>query len=213
MDTSKVYAVLNYFYENADVRIRDRPFMGSPYALIFAYFCYILLITKILPKFMENRKPVDYTKYMTIVDGILCTRSAYFLVNGSFVWISYYSWTCQPIDLSGSWEADLMMNISYQFAVSKFLYTLQSVVFVASKRTSPVATYLLIHHTIFPLLIWVGANYYPGGHVTFVGFINSIVHFSVTAMRLICYFFPKCFLRDYRKSIDVGLHVSMDILW
>lgn len=32
------------------------------------------------------------------------------------------------------------------------------------------------HHTVMPMISWGATKYYPGGHGTFVGVINSFVH-------------------------------------
>jgi len=208
MNTTQIREALNIFYDNGDTRIRDKLLMGNPYAIVLCYLFYVLFITKILPKFMEKRDPIDYSKFMFYVDSILCLRSFYFLINGAYMWFFLYNWICQPKDLSGSWVSNYEVRICHEFVVSVFIYTLQSVVFVMCKKSTPVATYLLIHHTIFPITLWIGANFYPGGHGTFAGFINAIVHFSVTAMRIITTMFPKSSLKNYRKAIDVNLHVS-----
>lgn len=210
MNTSESAVIqwLSFFYDHADTRIRDWPFMGSPYAIILAYALYVLLIVKILPKLMENRKALSYNVTMSIVDGILCLRSSYFLICSIYIWFSYFNWRCQPIDDADSWLGQNVAKLSYQFVITKFVYTLQSVVFVVSKKKSPVATYLLIHHTIFPLMLWLGVNFYPGGHITFVGFVNSFVHFTVTGMRLIGLVFRSQTFKHYRRLIDIDLHVS-----
>lgn len=209
MNTSSIFNTLvNAFYDDADERIRDKIFMGYPYQIIVAYVFYLVIILWLLPLICEYFKPLNYRKCMTIVDVILCLRAFYFLVNFSYLWFFEYNWICQPIDRSGSWLSNFELNISYQYVILKFLYTLQSFVFVVSKKNSPVATYLLVHHTIFPIMLWMAANFYPGGHSTFIGFINSFVHFSVTGMRILTVAFPNLNIGKKQKSLDIGLHVS-----
>ncbi|XP_070497885.1 very long chain fatty acid elongase 7-like [Chironomus tepperi] len=207
MNATTISDALNIFYDNGDKRIRDKLFMGNPYAIVFCYMCYVILIQKILPKFMEKRDPFDYGKLMFYTDAILTLRSFYFLINGAYLWFFIYNWICQPEDLSGSWLSNYEVRICHEFVVSVFIYTLQSVVLVMCKKSNPVATYLLIHHTIFPIMLWVGANFYPGGHGTFAGFINAFTHFHTSGMRVVTTIFPKSSLNKYRKSIDVKLHI------
>jgi hypothetical protein len=154
------------FYDNADPRIRDKLFMGSPIEIVLAYLCYVFLITYILPKFMENRKPFDFKKLYGYVDKILFLVESYFLCWGLFGWIFVYNWICQPFDNSESVYGLLAAKLCWQFLMSKFVYMLQSVPHILSKRKTPAATFMLLHHTIFPLMIWVEVNYYPGGHVS-----------------------------------------------
>lgn len=210
MNRSQVEKVFSAFYDNADPRLRDWPLMGSPVPIISIYLIYVLVILKILPKFMENRKPLDYKKFMLIVDMILCARSSYFTYLGIEAWFFYaYSWRCQPkfTDPNIAQSHKEVLNC-YLFVVTKFLYTLQSVVFVMCKKQSSVSTYLLIHHATFPLLLWIGTNFYPGGHATFIGSINAVVHFCVTGMRIISTIWPSESFIKYSKIVDVRMHVS-----
>ena len=211
MNTTQILAILNIFYDNADERIRDKLFMGNPFAIFTVYFYYVVFIVVVLPKYMENRKAINYRKFMTCVDVILCMRSTYFLINFVYLWLFEYNWSCQPIDRSSSWLSKYELRICYEFVVTKFFYILQSFVFVMCKKKSPVASYLLIHHAMFPMMLWTCANFYPGGHILFIGFINSIVHFSVTAIRIVAVIFPDFFAVKYFKSMDVTLHVSCGI--
>ncbi|KAL7027813.1 hypothetical protein ACKWTF_005603 [Chironomus riparius] len=208
MNTSQIDDVLNFFYSHADERIRDKLFFGNPYAIIAVYICYIVIISYLLPKLMKNKNPVNYRIFMSCVDVILWTRSCYFFSNGFYMWFFKFNWSCQPINQTDSWLSNYEMMICYQFVVTKFVYTLQSVVFVMCKKDKSVGTYLLIHHSIFPLMLWVGANFYPGGHVVFVGFINSIVHLTGATMRIISAIYHESSIRKYSKILDVYMHVS-----
>lgn len=153
------------FYEHADHRIRDRLFMGTPYTLIFIYLCYVVIITYVIPKFMENRKPFSFTKMWNFVDVLIFFMSGYITACSFYGWFHLYNWICQPIDLSDSADAYFAVDTCYYFLLLKFVYTLQSAAYALSKRKGPVATYILIHHTLFPLMVWSVINYYPGGHV------------------------------------------------
>lgn len=210
MNRSEISSAWNFFYEKSDVRIRDKWLMGSPYGLALAYSCYVIFIVKLLPKFMENRRPLNYRKAMTFVDVLLWIRSCYFLYYSSYLHFFVYNWKCQPLDRSSSWLSNTEIKMSYQFVITKFLYILQSVVLVACKRNNSVAKYILIHHATFPFILWIGANFYPGGHAFFIGLVNSFVHLCVTSMRIFSTFsHNKEFVR-IAKKVDVLLHVSFD---
>lgn len=166
------------FYEHADPRIRDRLFMGSPFNLCFFYLCYVVVIVYVIPTFMENRKPFNFTKMWNFVDVLIFLMSGYITIGSCYIWFFRFNWLCQPIDRSDSFDAILVLNTSYHFLLMKFVYTLQSAAYALSKRDSSVATYILMHHTLFPLMIWGVINYYPGGHVRiFSSFVSLIVKF------------------------------------
>lgn len=209
MNGSEISSITNFFYENSDYRIRDRLFMGSPYGLIAAYSVYVIFIVKILPKIMENRNPLDYRKCMSAVDVILWIRSCYFLCYASYLHFFVYNWKCQPLNRSDSWLSDMEIELSYTFVITKFIYVLQSVVLVTCKRNNSVATYILIHHSTFPLILWIGANYYPGGHAFFIGLVNSFVHLSGATMRILSAIFHQSRYVKVAKKVDIYMHVSV----
>lgn len=159
------YDLHNFFYKNADPRIRDKLFMGSPFALISIYLIFVIVIIYVIPKFMEYRKPFSFKKIWNFTDILIFLMSGFLLVKCSYGWLYLYNWICQPIDLSDSFDAQFALEGCYQFLMLKFVYMLQSAAYALSKRKCPVATYILIHHALFPIMIWSVVNYYPGGHV------------------------------------------------
>jgi len=208
MNTSQISEIFDIFYNNADDRIRDKIFMGSPYILILIYLFYVLFIVKILPKFMENRKPLNYDVLMSSLDAILCVVACYFFLHALFAWMYLYNWTCQPIDQSDVWLSNIEIRLSHAFLMSKFLYIPQSIVLIICKKDSPFATYLLYHHTLFPIMLWFGINFYPGGHATFIGLINSFVHVNTTVMRFMTIKYPKTGFRTHQRLFHILLNVS-----
>jgi GNS1/SUR4 family len=58
----------------------------------------------------------------------------------------------------------------------KASYILESVQAELTNRSFMKAEHMLIHHIIVPIMAWIIANYYPGGHVTIDGVINSFGH-------------------------------------
>lgn len=210
MNTSQVIHVLNFFYDHADERIRDKFLMGSPYAIIFIYVTYVLIILKILPRFFEDRKPLNYQKIITCLDVVLTMRSSYFLIHGIYLWFYVYDWVCQPNDKSGSWLSDLEVELSHQFVISEFLLIFQSVVCVICKKNDSVATYMLVHHSVVPILLWFGTNYYPGGHGFFLGWVNSIEHTVSMTVRIIYVGFNLTCIKNYVKQFFMCTQVSFN---
>lgn len=209
MNKSEIYNLFSIFYEIADERIRDKFLMGSPYAIIIVYLFYIVFIEMIFKKFMKNRKSQwNYRKLMSYLDVLLVIRAVYFLTYATYGWFFVYNWICQPLDRNNTWISKFELKLCHEFLITKFLYTFQSVIFVLCKKRTSVGYYLLIHHTIFPIMLWIGVNYYPGGHVTFIGFINSFVHLNTIIIRLVVTNFTTVWLKKHCRSLHVGFHVS-----
>lgn len=208
MNTSQVNSVVNFFYENADKRIRDRFLMGNPYQVLLIYASYAIFCGKVLPIVMKNQKPWNYRILMTVVDLLVWLRSLYFATFGSYAFGLVYSWRCQPVDLSDTWAGNTAVDNGHYYVVSQLIYMLQSVVFVTCKKDKSVGTYLLLHHMLFPISIWLGVNFHPGGHPYFIGFVNSVVHFIVTSIRLHAAVYSNGIVSKKAKKMDVYAHVS-----
>jgi len=50
------------------------------------------------------------------------------------------------------------------------------VFFVLRKKEKQITFLHMYHHTVMPMISWACTKYYPGGHGTFIGVINSFVH-------------------------------------
>lgn len=69
-----------------------------------------------------------------------------------------------------------IVDICYKFLWFKFTYYLEIVIFILRKKEKLVTPYMIFHHATFPIIVWMGANFAPGGHAVFVGVANSFFH-------------------------------------
>lgn len=155
------------FYTKADWRIRDKFLMNSPIALPGIYFLNLLVHIFLIPKIMKNQKPLDFVKIWQFSSLLVTLRSLYLLYTGFSYYFGRYSHfnyetiKCLMLNESDSAEVELC----WQYVITWFIYLVQNFAFSLSKRESPAGTYTLVHHTIFPILVWIIVRYYPGGHV------------------------------------------------
>lgn len=206
---AKISNYYDYLYDYADPRMRDRFLMGKPHWIIIIYAIYVLVITHVLPSFMRNRKPYDFQKVSLYIDAVLWLIAGYFLTISLYAWIFLYDWQCQPIDMTNSWNGLASVEICWQFLITRFVYMFHSLPFVLSKRKSSLADYLLVHHATFPLMVWSFVNYYPGGHVAFGGFINSLTHVGLIGMKFVILYLPE--VKHFRRPVHFWLHVSTQL--
>lgn len=81
---------------------------------------------------------------------------------------------------------DLVVNLSFNiFQVARGVYVyflakiselLDTVFFVIRKKNNQITFLHMYHHTVMPMISWGATKYYPGGHGTLIGVINSFVH-------------------------------------
>ena len=64
----------------------------------------------------------------------------------------------------------------YVYFIAKLTELLDTIFFVLRKKDNQVSFLHLYHHTVMPMISWGCTKYFPGGHGTFIGVINSFVH-------------------------------------
>lgn len=108
------FSPVNFFYQNADKRIRDRFLMNSPVYIIFLTIFYVVLTKKLLTVVKNNRKYVINTKvflilfyvYSTIMSGYIVMKIVKYMI-----W-SNYNFRCSAVDMSTEPEAMEVRTIS-----------------------------------------------------------------------------------------------------
>lgn len=64
----------------------------------------------------------------------------------------------------------------YIYFLAKMSELLDTVFFVIRKKERQITFLHLYHHTVMPMISWGATKYYPGGHGTLIGVMNSFVH-------------------------------------
>lgn len=185
------------FYKNADPRIRDRFLMGLPFG-IFTWILFQYILMKTTHFFMKKRREGFNLKNIgmsvTVYIWSVNLYFNYFFYKGSRLgWLSGgYSWICEPIDRSLSQNALDMVQVAHHYMLFKSTYFLELMIFILTKKDKLLSFYLMFHHLTFPVvMIWIFINFLPTGHMTFTGFINSLVHVILYGIVIIYASFPK----------------------
>lgn len=162
------FTVKNLIYDYADPRIRDKFLMSSPVGIFSIFSLNFILHFYFIPLYMRNRKPFSFWFFFHLSDIVIIIKSAYFVCIGVY----YYFWRFRHINLrcldfiDNETDAEFDAEVRWQFFMSMFVYVLHNFAFSLSKRKCATANYLLIHHTIFPIIVWTVMRYYPGQHVS-----------------------------------------------
>ena len=56
------------------------------------------------------------------------------------------------------------------------LFSSSQFFFVLRKKQEQVSVLHVVHHGIMPMSVWFGLRFTPGGHSTFFGLLNTLVH-------------------------------------
>ncbi|KAJ8918566.1 hypothetical protein NQ315_013071 [Exocentrus adspersus] len=147
------------------------PFHGLGILALYLYF-----VNSWGPKFMKNREPWKLTKLLIIYNFLQVLVSGYIFTQGlDAAWL-HYDWTCEPCDHSNTPEALRVARLVYVYFLDKMVDLLDTVFFVLRKKDKQITFLHCYHHTMMVIVGWICVKYYPGGHCTFIGLINSFIH-------------------------------------
>lgn len=79
----------------------------------------------------------------------------------------------------------------YIYFLAKISELLDTVFFVIRKKERQITFLHLYHHTVMPMISWGATKYYPGGHGTLIGVINSFVHIIMYTYYMLAAMGPK----------------------
>lgn len=176
MDILSLGDVYNrYIYEKRDMRTDSLPMMASPLPTLFICLTYVWLVWGLGPRFMKNRPAYD-------LQGLIVFYNAFQVVLSTFIfykfltagWLFDYDYRCQPVDYTS--KGLPMVYAAWWYYISKFTEFPDTFFFVLRKKFSHASVLHVVHHGLMPFSVWWGMKVMPGGHSTFFGLINSLVH-------------------------------------
>ncbi|KAL0892510.1 hypothetical protein ABMA27_015612 [Loxostege sticticalis] len=169
------YQVL--FEEWPDPRTKPWPLVAKPYQGLIMLAIYLMFVLKWGPKWMKDRPPFNLDKILIVYNGLQVIGCFYLFVSAIYyAWGWDYRWVCEPVDYSNNEKALRVARFVYLYFLLKVIDLLDTVFFVLRKKFNQVSFLHVYHHTGMVMLIWGASTYFPGGHGTLVGVINSFVH-------------------------------------
>ncbi|KAI5646317.1 GNS1/SUR4 family domain-containing protein [Phthorimaea operculella] len=196
--------ILESFEENNDPRTKDLFLISSPVPLVSIMVSYLIFTLYVGPKFMQHRKPFVLKNTLIVYNAIQVLISLYLCIWGFWpVWATQYSYICQPIDYSDSPSAQHINNLAWWYYFAKITELLDTVFFILRKKNNQVTFLHVYHHTVMPLFSYYGVRYYPNGHGTLFGVLNSMVHVVMYTYYLIAGLGPQ-----YQKYLWWKKHVT-----
>ena len=184
LSSSKLQHTIQYLYhdvweETADKRSSSFSLIGNggPWKVIFIVCVYLLLVLKVLPEYMKNRKPYDLRKAMVTYNCFMVLLNGLgFLYGLKLTNFGITTWGCKCRDDSdNSTHFWILLYLGYFYFLSKFLDLIDTFFFVLRKKYNHVSFLHLFHHGMMPFVAWVGFKYF---HLNngFTGLFNSFIH-------------------------------------
>ena len=180
------------FHDLSDPRTKDWFLIPSPVPGLSIIIGYLYFVLSWGPKQMEHRKPYQLRNLLVVYNFLQVLLSFWLFYEGlDGGWLRKYSWKCQPVDFSNTPEALRVARGVYVYFLAKISELFDTVFFVLRKKESQITFLHLYHHTVMPMISWGATKYYPGGHGTFIGVINSFVHIIMYTYYLLAALLPQ----------------------
>lgn len=167
-----------YINENlADPRTKNYFMISTPWPCIALLGFYVYFIYDLGPRFMARRQPFQLNRILQIYDFSQIVINAYIFYKALMLgWLRDYSFFCEPVDYSYSPRAIEITRTVWIYFMIKILDLLETIFFVLRKKQNQISFLHIYHHMGMVLGGWGATKYLAGGHVTFLGLLNTFVH-------------------------------------
>jgi len=160
-----------------DTRVEGWFLVNNTPGMIIISVIYILFSMTWGPRYMRDRKPLKLKEVMIAYNAFQVAFSLYmFIETGIVGWFFDYSFRCQPCDYSLDDKPVRMTRVAHWYFLSKILDFVDTILFVLRGKFSQITNLHVIHHSCMFMSMWFGIHHTPGGHITFMGFLNTFVH-------------------------------------
>jgi len=162
-----------------DPRSTSWPFFsGGPWTTLAIIGAYLYFVKVFGPELMKGRNAYDL-KNVILVYNIFMVLSSLWMFKEACLLLNWGldTWGCQPVNQSSDDPIEQRkLFLGWTFFVTKFIEMADTVFFILRKKYNQVSPLHVIHHSLVPLLVWIGFKFLPGGTNAFFLYINSLVH-------------------------------------
>jgi len=174
-----IMEIYDHLWIIRDKRVDGWPMMSSPWPTISLCTAYIYLSRVLGPLFMKNRPAYNVKHVLQGYNLFQVVFSAITFYEACAAgWLSGYNWLCQDIDRNPDPDSPgmRMVRACWLYFMGKFLEFCDTFFFLVRKKMNHVSALQVIHHSIMPIYGYVMVRWLPGGHETFGGTLNSLIH-------------------------------------
>ncbi|XP_072929996.1 very long chain fatty acid elongase 7-like isoform X2 [Epargyreus clarus] len=150
--------------------------MRTPWPGLAIMFLYLMTVRRWLPDYMSKRPAYDLRRLIALYNVVQIFCCGYVVYHSlKLGWLNHYSWICQPVD-EGPHSTEFAWKVCYAYFLIKLTDLFDTIFFVLRKKQNQVSFLHVYHHFGMVAVSWGMVKWVPGGHVTFVVLINSIIH-------------------------------------
>lgn len=150
--------------------------MGSPAPLVTLFATYLIFVTKIGPRYMRDRKPINLTNFTRCYNIFQIAACTYFVLWGyNRGFRLSRMWTCTP-NRTDPQEILALSRCNWNFIMLRLVELIETVVFVLRKKQNQVSVLHVYHHISTAGLLWLFLKYGRNEMGIYTCALNSMVH-------------------------------------
>jgi len=180
----RLIGTMGYYYtdwwnEMGDPRAQKYPLMdGGPWATLTLVAGYLYFVKVWGPEYMKDRKPYDLRRVILLYNMALVILNGWLFTEGMLVTnFGLETWGCQMVNYASQEHRHLrQLSLGWLFFFSKIIEFMDTIFFILRKKYSQVSFLHVVHHSLVPILCWIGMKFLPGGANGFFPLLNSLVH-------------------------------------
>ncbi|XP_031826919.1 very long chain fatty acid elongase 7 [Nomia melanderi] len=169
-----------YLYINdelSDPRTGNYLFMSSPWTTLAIVGFYLYFVRDLGPTIMMKREPFKLEKVMQLYNVTQIIICAYIFYKAMVLaWLDGHNIICEPVNYSTDPKSLEKTRVVWLFFIVKLLDLLDTVFFVLRKKGNQISFLHIYHHAGMAFGTWATTKFLPGGHLIFLGTVNSFVH-------------------------------------
>ncbi|KAK0166809.1 hypothetical protein PV327_004292 [Microctonus hyperodae] len=175
-----------------DPRTSDWFLVTGPGPLLMIVVSYVYFSIYAGPRYMRDKKPYSLKNILIAYNFVQVVLSCILVYEGmKGGWWNDYSFGCQPVDRSMNPKAVRMARAVWLYYICKLIELADTVFFVLRKKQRQISALHVWHHSMMTITSWIGVRFFPGGHVTLLGVINSFIHILMYGYYMLSAFGPE----------------------
>ncbi|XP_034241940.1 elongation of very long chain fatty acids protein 7-like [Thrips palmi] len=187
-----------------DPRSCNLPLATNPLHLAAILGVYLYFVLSLGPRLMKNRPPFELRTIMLVYNGVQVVWCGYLFYECiRLAWGWKYSYICEPLSMEMEPYDFEVARTVWLYFILKIVDLLDTVFMVLRKNHRQISFLHVYHHSGMVFCIWMGTKAFPGGHHTFLGFINCFVHCLLYGYYFLSLYNPKIKVAWWKKYITV----------
>jgi len=175
--TQRLVGYYEFIMAMGDPRTHEWPMIATPWPTLCLMALY-LVIVKIGPKMMENRKAWELREVLIVYNFGLVLLSGYMLYEfiASILSMPGFNLWCEQVKYEDDPRQIRLARVIYIYYLSKFVEYFDTFFFILRKKNNQITFLHVYHHATMCLLWWMVCKWIAGGLSYFGATVNSFIH-------------------------------------